>query len=91
MWSGGFFGAVLIFFIGGFGLFLILASAFCSAALAQDKGRARFEGFLIGALLGPLGLLLVLMLPGLKTPQGEELPREPQWWKDLGKEVDQAP
>jgi hypothetical protein len=49
-------------------LFVGVVSAFAGAALFGYKGRSRAVGFLLGILLGPIGLLITLLV-GPATPE----------------------
>lgn len=43
-------------------------SAIAGCYVAIEKGRGIFEGFLMGALLGPFGVLTVASLPTIDKP-----------------------
>ena len=40
-----------------------IACPFFSAIIAREKGIGEFTGFFAGVLLGPLGVLIVLLMP----------------------------
>ena len=57
-------------------LAVVLFSAICGAAgiwLAAYKFRSSLEGFILGFLLGPLGILIEAALPDLGTYPGSGL------------------
>jgi hypothetical protein len=67
---------------------IILLCALCGGigcAINKSKNRSGGEGFLLGALLGVIGIIIVLCLPKLPAP---ELPRAwpalppPGWYQD---------
>ena len=56
----------------GSGVLLVLAgsaiaSAFLGAFVAAAKARSRAEGFFLGLILGPFGLLIEALLPTLRS------------------------
>lgn len=55
-----------IILIGLVGWFVL--STF-SAWVASQKGRSVFEGFVVGMMFGPLGVLVEAMLPSKVRPQ----------------------
>jgi hypothetical protein len=54
--------------------------AFLGAWIASQKGRSGGEGFALGCLFGPIGALIVALLPGLPppVPQASVLPPRPE-------------
>lgn len=59
---------VAVFFFGGvFGLIGVY--------IAMQKGRSEGEGFFLGCLLGPLGLILAALLPNQERDEQPGKPR----------------
>jgi hypothetical protein len=55
-------------------LVLGLAFGILSSWLAGGRGRSSLEGFLLGLLLGPLGLIIELILPRIPDRHGPPFP-----------------
>jgi hypothetical protein len=64
-------------------LFLWALQGGIGCAICQMKNRSGVEGFLLGALLGPIGLIIVLCLPKQSPDDGgrrhwtDEVPSTP--------------
>jgi len=71
----------------GLGALALTVCAVLGGYAAQAKGRSRSEGHVFGLLLGPLGILIVAMLPTLeiKRPVPGQPSGQPQisWWGRL--------
>lgn len=50
-------------------VFAACASGLFGSWIATQKGRRENEGFVLGAILGPLGWLIELLLPNITKPQ----------------------
>jgi hypothetical protein len=55
-------------------LVLGLAFGFLCSWIAGGRGRSSFEGFLLGFLLGPLGMIIELILPRVPDRHGPPYP-----------------
>lgn len=54
------------------GILLLLMSGIISAYIANGKGYSWILGFILGTVLGALGLIVVAILPGKKNKKGSE-------------------
>lgn len=55
--------AIIVAIISMVAVVAFSCCALAAAFVAWDKGRWRLEGFLLGLMLGPIGLLIEIMLP----------------------------
>jgi hypothetical protein len=63
-------------------IFLCALQGGIGCFICQAKNRPGYEGFLLGALLGPIGLIIVLCLPKLAPPPVGAPPAG--WYPDPG-------